>query len=175
MQFTDPTQETAYRHVAGVLTQLYGESARPDVRAPLFWIAYGSAEVGIHVESLPGDRVYVRIFSWVVTGPRVDEQLMRFLLDANRGMRLGAFGIDAAGDVEFAYGLADHELSPTALRSALVAVMQTADDFGDMITERFGGMRWVDRARAAQPPADFDRALEDAGLRVPPMDETEGS
>src|SRR5438094_714884 len=84
MQFTDAAQEAAYRHVGGLLSQLFGESARPDPRGPVFWLTYGSAEIGIGVEALPGERVYARVFSWVVTGPRVDADLTHFLLRANR-------------------------------------------------------------------------------------------
>ncbi|MGO9973832.1 MAG: T3SS (YopN, CesT) and YbjN peptide-binding chaperone 1 [Solirubrobacteraceae bacterium] len=172
MNINNPELEAAYRQVRALLSQLYGESARADTRAPVFWIAYGSAEVGISVEVLQGQRVYTRVFAWVVTGPRVDADLMQYLLNANRNMRLGAFAIDQEGDVEFAWGLADTELSVTSLRSGIQAVMQTADEFGSLIKEQFGGLRAIDRMRAAQPPVDFDRELEEAGLRLPPVDES---
>jgi hypothetical protein len=45
------------------------------------------------------------------------------------------------------------------------APVQTADEYDDLIVERFGGLRGCDRARAITPPADFDRALDEAGLR----------
>lgn len=160
-----PVQTTAYEQVRRLLTQLYGESARADDHGPVFWLAYGSTEVAIRVEALDGDRVYVRIFSWVVTEPRVDDELRGFLVTANGRMRLGAFALDDAGDVQFAYGLLDREISASALRDAVRAVMQTADEYDDIIVERFGGLRVCDRLRAMTAPADFDRALDEAGLR----------
>ncbi len=57
------------------------------------------------------------------------------------------------------------------MRTAIEAVLWTTSRFDSEIIARFGGMRQADAAAAR----DFERSLEEAGLRLPPEDDQEAA
>jgi len=164
--FRTEAQTAAYNEVGSMLREYYGETVWASDDAPTYWISYGSAAVGITVHDRGDSEAYLRIFSWVLYGPRDEEDLARFLVQTNAKMRIGAFAIDAAGDIEFAYGLTGDGLTKSRLCDAVTTVVITADEWDDTLQARFGGLRHLDKVRAMSVPVDFERALDQAGLRL---------
>jgi len=87
------------------------------------------------------------IRSYVVTGARLDADLMRFLLEANARVRFGAFGLDGEGDIFFQQTLLGSTCDPQELRVSTMSVAAVADEFDDRIVERWGGSRALDTLR----------------------------
>ena len=73
--------------------------------------------------------------AWVVQGPRVDGELLTFLLKKNADLMLGGLGLDDQGDVSLTHGV-------------------LASTLDDPIRDRWGGQRSV------EPPAEGAVAAE---------------
>jgi hypothetical protein len=85
--------------------------------------------------------------SYVVTGAELTPELMRYLLTENAGMRFGAFGLDEEGDIIFEHTIVGSTCDQKELESSVVHVARTADDYDDLIVERWGGERALDQVR----------------------------
>src|SRR4051812_11976557 len=103
MEFAHKAHRKIYEKTADLKTQLFGESAEASPDRPDFVISMGSAFVSVAVIEWGDDDAVVEALSWVVTGVENTPELHKFLLEANMGMRFGAFAIDAEGDVMFKY------------------------------------------------------------------------
>jgi hypothetical protein len=60
-------------------------------------------------------------------------------------MRFGAFGMDQENDIFFKHSIAGLTADKSELRAAIMAVANTADEYDDKITSRWGGRRATDR------------------------------
>lgn len=141
MEFANDAHARCYRSMRGFMEQLFGESAHCLHDQPVILVAYGSAVV--QVVALPwGDAdSVVLVQSWLVTGADLTADLLQYLLEQNRLMRFGAFGIDDDGDISFHYSLFGPALDKDELRAAVLAVATTVDAHDDEIVARWGGVR----------------------------------
>ena len=90
-------------------------------------------------------KMCIRDRSWVVTGAEQSAELHKFLLEANLSVRFGAFAVDQAGDIAFTHAILGEGLTTDALMFTVVGVAQIADEYDDLIVQRFGGQRASDR------------------------------
>ncbi|MDA0673839.1 MAG: YbjN domain-containing protein [Cyanobacteria bacterium] len=160
LSFENPVQATTYQKVETYLKQshLFQNALRADPQLPKFDILYGSTLVEIEVLSWQdhpwqsADMAIVRATSCVTVGSSVNHDLMHFLLSENRRMRFGAFHLDEAGQVRFAESvLGGDNMDLRELQTCILAVVTIADTYDDLIAEKFGGYRAIDRIN----PEDF--------------------
>ncbi len=138
MEFVHEAHEQAYENAKQYLKEAFGEAVHEFEEFPGFAIPYGSAVAFIRV--LPWqDEAVVCTRSYVVSGVQHTPELMEFLLRANADFVFGAFGFDEDGDVTFEHTILATEMTPAALRDSVLAVLITADEYDDIIAERFGG------------------------------------
>ncbi|MBK8245838.1 MAG: YbjN domain-containing protein [Gemmatimonadetes bacterium] len=142
---TEP-QRATYERVATILRDEFGKQATPHPERPLFMLRTGSAMTQVHVDRIGDAASVVRALSWVVTGAEQSGELHKFLLEANLSVRFGAFAIDGAGDIMFTHAIVGEGLTSDALMFTVVGVAQIADEYDDLIVQRFGGQRSSDRA-----------------------------
>ncbi|MEO0354869.1 MAG: hypothetical protein AAF268_08605, partial [Cyanobacteria bacterium P01_A01_bin.3] len=84
--------------------------------------------------------------SCVTIGTAMDTELMHYLLSENRRMQFGAFQLDDSSNVVFAESvLGGDSLDLLELQTCILCVAAIADTYDDIISERFGGLRAIDR------------------------------
>ncbi|HOD05119.1 MAG TPA: YbjN domain-containing protein, partial [Anaerolineaceae bacterium] len=83
--------------------------------------------------------------AYVVTGVELTPDLMHFLLRENDRMRFGAFGVDQDNDIFFEHTIVGSTCDMEELKSSVLAVVYTADQYDDQIIQKWGGQRAVDR------------------------------
>ena len=108
-------------------------------------ICIGSAFAVLNVYPWKEDDAVVNTRSYVVTGVELTPDLLYYLLRENDDMRFGAFGIDEDNDIYFEYAIVGSTCDKPELKAAVGAVAATADEYDDLIVERWGGARAVDR------------------------------
>ncbi len=145
MEFKSDAQKETYEHVKVWMTELFGEMAKTYTDTPTFSIWMGSALTYVNVYAWGDDKATIQCFAWVVTGAEMGQDLMQYLLRENNTMRFGAFGIDEENDIFFKHSLMGVSADKASLKAAIMAVANTADDYDDKITSRWGGQRAQDR------------------------------
>jgi len=145
LTFETDAQRACYERAADLMTQMFGEMAWQSDEAPTFSLTVGSAVVSLIVLPLGDDDAWIDSWSWVVTGVEQSTDLYRYLLLENKGMRFGGFAVDEDGDIMFKYGIVGSSLDKEELRTAVLAVAQTADEYDDQIVAKYGGMTARDR------------------------------
>lgn len=143
--FKSAKHEEIYNNVKGWMVQMFGETASMREDAPTFGVRTGSAWVAVNVYAWGDDDAVISVRSWVVTGPEIKEDLLRYLLQENMDMRFGAFGVDKEGDIAFEHAIRGQTASKEELRSSIRAVSYVADKYDDEIVGRWGGQRACDR------------------------------
>ncbi len=154
LTFTNAAQQVSYQKVSDYLTtsELFKDGMRSRLDQPHFDLLYGSTMV--EVEVLPWefhpwesrDLAIVRASSCVTVGSSLDCDLTRFLLTENRRMRFGAFHLDESEQVIFSHSvLGGDNMDLMELQSCILSVVTVADTYDDIITQKFGGQRAVDR------------------------------
>lgn len=114
-----------------------------------FWLVNGSTIVDIYVEQLEKN-VMVNFFSRVIFNPRVDEELMKKLLELNVNLNFGAFGL-SNGVVVFKYSvLGGDNLDYDEFINAITLVAIIADEYDDKIASTHGGMTGVAKLKEEQ-------------------------
>lgn len=144
--FANEAQRVTYEKVAAMMKEEFGRQCVVAEAQALFWLKSGSARTQVYVEPIGESGSYVRALSWVVTGPEITTELLRYLLQMNVTVRFGAFGVDTDGDVMFTHAIHGESLTHEALMYSVYGVGQVADDTDDEIVQRFGGQRAVDRS-----------------------------
>jgi hypothetical protein len=154
LSFSSTVQALTYTKVADYLqtASLFKDRLRTYDDQPKFDILYGSTLVEIEVlpwEVHPwqkADLATVRASSCVTVGSTISPDLMRFLLTENRRMRFGAFHLDDDHQVLFAESvLGGDNMDVMELQTCILSVVTIADTYDDLIVERFGGQRAIDR------------------------------
>lgn len=147
MEFQNPMQESCYNKIAVWMQELFGKfpCARPDV--PGLGLLMGSALVEVLVFPWGEDDAIINTRSYVVTGAELTPDLMLFLLKENSLMLFGAFGVDEQGDILFEHTIVGSTCDQKELESSVNAVLQVADDYDDIIVQKWGGERALDRIK----------------------------
>jgi len=145
MEFANDLHREAYEHVRQLLTELYGEMFEVTEASPMFRVHEGSTIASALVMPWGDDRCVVEVRAYVVLGAELVPELMRYLLEQNNELMLGAFGIDSEGDVFFSHSILANDLDKSELRASINAVKFTADKYDDELQARWGGQRMADR------------------------------
>lgn len=145
VKFETETHKAIYEKIGQQLKELFGDfaSARDDY--PSYYLTMGSAVV--HAGVMPwGDKdAIVNVRSYVVTGAEKTPELLEFLLRQNYDMRFGGFSMDSDGDIVFEHTIVGSTCDKNELRTSIMAVISTADEYDDQIMSRWGGKRSMDR------------------------------
>ena len=148
MQFESKAQEDIYNKVVPWMKEIFGDFARPREDHPSFAIYVGSAYASTAVMTWGEDDAIITTRSWVVTGVELTLELLQYLLRENDTMRFGAFGLDSDNDVFFEHTIVGSTADKHELKASVMAVVMTADRYDDIIAERWGGTRAVDRGKS---------------------------
>jgi hypothetical protein len=90
------------------------------------------------------DDAVIAVRCFVIYGAELVPDLLLYLLRQNSEMRFGAFGLDKEGDIFFEYSVVGSTVDKEEMKTATLAVVTTADQYDDLIKEKWGGMRQVD-------------------------------
>jgi len=74
------------------------------------------------------------------------QELAVFLLRENENMRFGGFSLGDDGTIFFNHNVVADTIDKDEFKSAILAVVTTADAYDERIVERWGGQRAQDRA-----------------------------
>ncbi|HMO56280.1 MAG TPA: hypothetical protein PKC19_02915 [Roseiflexaceae bacterium] len=158
MKFDTPTQQQAYTQVNAWMTEIAGNADtgmafEADEEAPIFGVSYGSAYVEVEVApfSWEGDDgseeqdALLIISASVVAGAEMNAESMRYLLEKNEDLAIGAFSLGEGDEIilsttiPFSYCEDSEELE-----TYLIMICDTADSLDDEIIVRWGGHRASD-------------------------------
>lgn len=143
-----PFQTEAQRHVYGKVSThlhaMFADSVQANADRPLFYLSKGSAIAQVSVMPWSEDDAIVNVRAYVVFGASVERELLHFLLRCNDRVRFGAFGLDEDDDIFFEHRLVGSCCDQAEIAASVLAVLQTADEYDDVIQARWGGERAVD-------------------------------
>lgn len=145
-KFHTPCQERVYLQVRGYLDMLVDEHF-DDAEHCDFYLKYGSTLVEISIEPYGQDDAIVEIVAFCVYGVEPTAGLTRELLRFNAELPMGAFSM-VHNDVFYSHAFLGRRLDPDQLISSLDNVAMVADEHDDIIVEKYGGERALDRLRA---------------------------
>ncbi|MDD5368904.1 MAG: YbjN domain-containing protein [Anaerolineaceae bacterium] len=145
MEFRTMPQRQTYERVFPWVKELFGAFAVPRPETPVFDVTIGSALAQIGVSPWGEDDATVTTRAYVVTQVELTPGLMRFLLRENDKMRFGAFGIDADDNIFFEHTIVGSTCDQEELRGSVMAVVVTADQYIQVIMERWGGQNALER------------------------------
>jgi hypothetical protein len=152
--FASDVQALTYDKVTDYLRKstLFKDNLRSYADQPKFDLRYGSTSVAVEVlpwEIHPWEKTdlaTVRATSCVTIGSPRTKALMHFLLTENRRMRFGAFHLDNGDKILFAESvLGGDNMDLMELQTCILSVVTIADTYDDIITDRFGGHRAIDK------------------------------
>lgn len=151
MDFKTQAQKECYEKIAKWMTEIYGEERVMTLeQSPEFGLLEGSALIRVIVNPRGDDKSYVCTRSYMISGAKIDSELMRFLLKENTTFIFGAFGIDDDGDILFDHTIPGETIDKGELRASVSAVAGTADKYDDKIRSQWGGLRFEDQMLASK-------------------------
>ncbi len=111
-----------------------------------FAITKGSSQIVILVRPFTSEETCVECIAHVVSGAKITEDLMRFLLRKNAELHFGAFGILFDDTITFSHSITGTNLDANELVTTLQSVAVISDYYDDKIVELAGGKRAIDIA-----------------------------
>jgi hypothetical protein len=150
MQFESEIQKTVHAKVAGYMKEVFGEQAQARSDRPAFGVQVGSSLTHVVVAPWSEEECVVMVRSYVVYQAELVPELLQYLLRENDSKRFGAFGVDKDGDIFFEHSIVGSTCDKGELKASVLAVVWTADQYDDIIIQRWGGMRESDRYQKAQ-------------------------
>jgi hypothetical protein len=148
MEFANDVQRQVYERIKPWMAkklhvQQFGDVYMRTDR-PAFGLMWGSVFVQVAVLPLPmptplGDDAMIVSRAYLANKPRLDADLLEYLVRMNDQARFGAFGVDEDGNVYFQHAILGSEATIQELRISVSAVAQTADRFDEQIIGRWGG------------------------------------
>ena len=154
VSFSHPVQEVTYHKVEEYLTtsQLFKDALQVAIDQPNFYVTYGSALIDVNVMSWEvhpwetGELAIVRACSCITVESRIDAELMQYLLSENRRMRFGSFQLGRQNEILFAHSvLGGESMDLVELQTCILSVVTIADTYDDLLMQKFGGQRGIDR------------------------------
>ncbi len=148
MEFKTEPQKNIYEKITPWIKEIFGTFVVVREDTPAFVITVGTAMAQVGVFPWGEDDATLTTRSYVVTGAELVPDLMEFLLHENDRMRFGAFGIDDDKDIFFEHTIVGSTCDKEELKSSVLAVILTADQYDEKITSRWGGQSARDRMRS---------------------------
>jgi hypothetical protein len=159
MEFKNEAHKQAFEKTQEYLQTLFGEV---NVRSigESFVLQEGSTFVYVRVLPVGEKRAVVEVFSYVVVGVAVSEDLMRFLLTHNLKLILGGFGLaiddDGLGTVILSHTMLGDFLTREGLYGSVSAIARVSDELDDKIVATFGGNTALGKLMSREPaPVEF--------------------
>ena len=146
MQYKSEAQQACFEKILPWLKALPNQVIwDKEAENPTVYITEGSACV--LVEVLPWeDNAAIDTRSYVVTQVNLQASLLEFLLRENVRLLFGAFGIDSDGDIFLGHTIVGSECDKDELETSVRSILALADDYDDVIVDKWGGQRAVDRS-----------------------------
>lgn len=145
--FKTEAHKGCYEKVKGYMSELFGEMFEAREDAPIFIIPMGSAVAHVMVIPWGDDDAMVCVRAYLVSDVEMTPELMEFLLKENPTFKFGAFGIDQDGDILFEHTIVGSTCDKNELKASVLGVLSVADHYDDLIVQRFGGIRMLDRIK----------------------------
>ena len=142
--FQTPNQREIFERISGWVSELFGTKARFRPDEPIIDVFAASAVAQVFVQPWDGDETIVTVRSWVVSGAEPSLELYQYLLQENAAMVFGAFGVDEDGNIFLEHTIVGQTCDPEELKSSAEAVALMADEYDDLIVDRWGGTRAID-------------------------------
>lgn len=150
MRFDTNAQKQCYEKILPLMKEMFGDFAGQREEIPEFGVLVGSAFAQTAIYPFGEEESVISTRAYVVTGAELTADLMHFLLRENDRMTFGAFGIDEEGDIFFEHSILGSTCDPEELKSSVSSVVLIADEYDDLIVDKWGGKRAIDRIRHAQ-------------------------
>ncbi len=150
MDFVSEHHEQVFERVKLYLHELFEDKLHYEEENGHFYVSYGSTVLEISVEPSNADGTddaIMTAMSYCVQGANVDEDLARGLLELNHELPFGAFSL-VGDDVFFAHALMGQTLERDNVLATVTTVADVSDKYDDLIVEKYGGQRALDRIRA---------------------------
>jgi len=109
-----------------------------------FTVSQGSAVISIFLRPWHENDIAVTFTSQLVTGAKVDDKLMDWLLKKNAQINFGAFGLLFDNTVVYTYTLPGFDLSDGELTKTLATIATIADHYDGEIVELAGGQLGIE-------------------------------
>lgn len=132
--------ERIYRQVGDFL-RAGGVKFMEDAGAKSYTALYGSAAVLVRVTPAGDDDTWVSFLAPVVTGARLDQELLEYLLHKNADYAATKFHLSSSGEIWLQYSVFGSILDANTCKIAVVFLMMTADTEDDAIRAKWGGRR----------------------------------
>ena len=145
MEFETNAQKEVHKKIEPWMKDMFGIFVKERKDAPFFGVNIGSTFVHVGVHPWGEEDATITARAYVVTNVEVTSGLMEFLLKENDTMRFGAFGLDKDRDVFFQHTIVGSTCDADELKSSVLAVGYTADQYDDQIVKHWGGERAADR------------------------------
>ncbi len=84
--------------------------------------------------------------AYCVQDAEVDDDLLRGLLELNHTLPFGSFSL-VGRDIFFSHALLGQTMERSNVLATIAAVANVSDEYDDLIVEKFGGLRALDRIR----------------------------
>jgi hypothetical protein len=153
IDFMSDAQRETYKRVARAMVEMFGDKVEAAEDQPLLSMRLGSAVVDVTVEPWRDDDAVVTSQAEVVVGPRIDMDLLRFLMNENARFDFGAFGLvspalpEDPSTVVFRHALVGSGCDKRELWASVQSVLRVADMYDERIKARWGGHCAVERKR----------------------------
>jgi T3SS (YopN, CesT) and YbjN peptide-binding chaperone 1 len=154
MIFENDNQKATYEKILPWMQEMFGELVGKRLEIPEFCVRLGSAFAQTAIYPMGDDDSVISTRAYVVTGVDLTPDLMHFLLRENDRMTFGAFGIDQDGDVFFEHTIVGSTCDKPELKTSVSSVVIIADEYDDLIVEKWGGERAIDRFRDNEEEAE---------------------
>ncbi len=109
-----------------------------------FTLTHGSTQVMVIVRPFTDDEACVECLSNVVTGAKIDAELMKFLLRSNAQLHFGSFGLLFDDTITYSHSFSAACLDDGELEITVSTIAAIADYYDDLIVEKAGGQRAID-------------------------------
>ncbi len=138
------TQQQTLDKISAWIQEQFSHVPHEPLNEPGLGLFMGSAWVEVRVQPWKDDTI-VNVSSNVVSGARVDLDLLKFLLHKNDELVFGAFSMNADGEIRFQHTIVGSTCDREELQASVEAVLEVADDYDDFIVEKWGGQRALDK------------------------------
>lgn len=145
MVFKTEAQRICYEKVAPWLKEIFGEFAKPLEDEPVFLVAIGSTVSFVRVIPWGDDDAIIRTTAFVVSGAKLEPDLMDYLLRENVTMRFGSFGINDENNIIFHHSIIGSTCDKKELATSVKRITMIADEYDDKIVSKWGGQRALDK------------------------------
>ncbi|KAA3598061.1 MAG: hypothetical protein DWQ06_13260 [Calditrichaeota bacterium] len=132
--------EATRNKVKSYLESMYGEKFEEFDNGERFIGYEGSTVVQLIVRPWGEDETVVECLCYVVYSPKVNEELLTFLLRENSKMHFGGFSLSFDDTVVYSHSIAGSNLDENELKITVETVSKISDYYDDMIIKNFGGM-----------------------------------